>query len=118
MHCVSIVTILCGILSLGGCRPSRPTSNASATSSPNSNPADGGVAPDALLDSAVQLLQSNKRNPAAHQVAAQRLNQYLLKSRAAGQTLLEPLSAEVEKTLASGLTPEQLLKREAEAVVN
>lgn len=75
---------------------------------------EGEVAPDALLESAVQLLQSTKRSPAAHQVAAQRLNQYLLKSHAVGQTLLDPLSQEVRKTLARGLSPEQLEEVESE----
>jgi hypothetical protein len=42
------------------------------------------------------------------------LNQYLLRSRASGETLLEPLSAEVKKTLARGLTPEQLQQIESE----
>ncbi len=50
----------------------------------------------------------------AHQVAAQRLNQYLLKSRASGEALLEPLSAEVEKNLASALMPEQLQQIKSE----
>jgi hypothetical protein len=66
------------------------------------------VAPDALLDSAIQLLQSNNRSSEGHHVAAQRLNQYLLKSRASGQTLLEPLTADTEQALADVLTQEQM----------
>ena len=113
-HYLAIAAIVCGALSACGCRQSASSSNSSAASSSNSNPADGGVAPDALLDSAVQLLQSSQRSPIAHQVAAQRLNQYLLKSAASGQPLLEPLSAEVETTLASGLTPEQFQQLKSE----
>jgi hypothetical protein len=104
-----ILSIHFAVSVAGGCRPGASGTNSSAVSSANSKPADGNVAPDALLESAIEILQSNKRSTMSHQVAAQRLNQFLHKSRAAGPALLEPLSLELEKTLANGLTPEQLL---------
>lgn len=108
---ISVLTIvggICGALGAVGCRRSASTTAVPAVSNAKSDSGDEGVAPDALLDSAIELLQSNQRSSEVHHVAAQRLNQYLLKSRAAGQTLLEPLTADTERTLADVLTQEQL----------
>ena len=71
------------------------------------------VLPDTLLDSAIHLLQSNKRSPAAHQIAAQRLNQYLAKIHSDGQSLVQPLSVDMRTTLAARLTAQQLVDVES-----
>jgi hypothetical protein len=69
---------------------------------------------DPLLESAIQLLQSTKRGPAAHQIAAHRLNQYLAKLRSGGAAPIPPLSSGIKSALAGRLTTQQLQLIEAE----
>jgi hypothetical protein len=72
------------------------------------------VASDMLVESAVQLLQASKRSPTAHRIAADRLNQYLAKSRSTGVSPVSPLSADIRTSLAGRLTPHQLQLIEGE----
>jgi hypothetical protein len=83
-----------------GCGRKLPTAT---TTSAGSAAGNDEVSPDALLDSAVQLLQGKSRNTQAHELAAQRLNQYVLRTKAAGKTVVEPLSDEVRKKLEANL---------------
>ncbi len=90
--------ILFSLVSLfaAGCDKKLPTSTTTTAKSAAGNDE---VSPDALLDSAVQLLQGKSRNTQAHELAAQRLNQYVSRTQAAGKTVVGPLSDDVRKRL-------------------
>lgn len=94
--------VLLSLVSLfaAGCGKNSPTST---TTAPAASRSDAEVSPDALLDSAVQLLQGKARNPQAHELAAQRLNQYVARTTAIGKTVVEPLSEQARGRLEAGL---------------
>jgi hypothetical protein len=74
-------------------KPSRPASQVGA---------------DTLLESAIEILQAKERSQASHQIAAQRLNQYLEQSHKTGQDLVAPLDPQVRQSLAGFLSAQQL----------
>jgi hypothetical protein len=91
---------------LGGCGAApKPAAGPTSASTPSSQDQ---VAPDSLVESAVQVLQASKRSPTAHHLAAQRLNQYLAKAQATGESPIGQLSADVKNSLSGRLTPQQI----------
>lgn len=104
-----------GSLGSGGCAPKpsaeKPPKEAKGAKETKETPPDASQPAqvrDTLLASAIELLSSPQRSPAAHQLAAQRLNQYLAESRSAGETPIEPLDSDVRRNLAARLSPMQL----------
>jgi hypothetical protein len=98
---------------IGGCGPTPAPAPAAGTPSSAAS-SEKQVAADALLDSAVQLLQASKRSPAAHVLAAQRLNQYLTKTRTGGQTSIGPLNTDLKTSLVGRLSAPQIQLIESE----
>src|SRR5262245_38308025 len=112
----SLITLV-ALMVIGGCTR-HPAASVAPTSQPTaastSQTSEPQVSNDTLLDSAVQLLQATKRSPTAHQIAAQRLNQYLAKARASGESPVHPLGAELKAALTGRLSPQQIQMIEME----
>ncbi|MBI3463716.1 MAG: hypothetical protein HY000_11770, partial [Planctomycetes bacterium] len=88
-----LVLISCaswGFLSASGCNKKSGAVDTNASSSGQDS-----IAPDTLLLSAVELLQSPSRSQASYEIAADRLNKYLENSRGSGNSPIAPLSEEM-----------------------
>src|SRR5262245_38386573 len=104
---VRCLPVLLLTVSVCGCGQ-RTTGTAKSTAARSGTSSEEQVAPDALLDSAVQILQAAKRSPSAHLIAAQRLNQYLAKARASGESPIGALNADLKSSLGGRLSAQQI----------
>src|SRR5262245_42714813 len=101
--------LIVSLAASSGCGNKSTTASSAPTKGSAADPsAQDQVAPDSLVESAVQILQSSKRNREAHQIAAQRLNQYLGRAQASGESPIADLSADVRNVLSARLTAQQV----------
>jgi hypothetical protein len=108
-HSTATIVLILTLCALSGCgKNSAPLSTSKNSAKSGADPSAQQVAPDTLVESAVQVLQSSKRSQEAHHIAAQRLNQYLARAQASGESPIGQLSADVKNALTGRLSAQQI----------